>query len=63
MAVSKIDELTVGAIPQADIGRDIALVWRKSDTREQDFKDLATLLNTLVPNDTAAHFRQPAIAD
>ncbi|WP_421407539.1 LysR substrate-binding domain-containing protein [Agrobacterium tumefaciens] len=63
MAVSKIDELTVGAIPQADIGRDIALVWRRSDTREQDFKDLATLLNTLVPNDTAAQFRQPAIAD
>ncbi|OAE49093.1 LysR substrate-binding domain-containing protein [Agrobacterium tumefaciens] len=54
MAVSKIDELTVGVIQQPDAGRDIALVWRKSDTRDQDFKELAILLNALVPTDSAA---------
>lgn len=63
MAVSDTDELTVGAIRQPDIGRDIALVWRKSDTREQDFKDLATLLNALVPNNAVGPFRQPSIDD
>lgn len=63
LALSEIDELTVAAVPQPHIGRDIALVWRKRDTREEEFEGLATLIAALVPSHQLVMSRQLALVD
>ncbi|MGI3899935.1 MAG: LysR substrate-binding domain-containing protein [Janthinobacterium lividum] len=45
LAASSVDGLSYVPLPVADYSRVIALVWRRSDSREQEFADLGRLLH------------------